>query len=193
MHTNPTRPLSVRGWLPPTLMLGAWVACGNATLAHIELEGKDEVTVSGGSIIEDLLGDLGFDGFTNMNLADSEKLKNQGVEPGDIKDVRLVSFELETLSPKDGDLSFLSTVEIWVESPGLEPVLIAEAVEFPKGTKVVSFDVMDVDLTDFVVSESMTLTTEIEANSPKDDTRIRASYLLDVGVTIQGAKNQACN
>ncbi len=104
-----------------------------------------------------------------------------------------MSFELETLSPEDADLSFLSSVEIWVESPGLEPVLIAEAVEFPKGTKVVSFDVMDVDLTDFVVSESMTLTTEIEANSPKDDTRIRASYLLDVGVTVQGAKNQACN
>ncbi len=85
MHTKPTRPLSVRGWLPPTLMLGAWVACGNATLAHIELEGKDEVTVSGGSIIEDLLGDLGFDGFTNMNLATPRNSRTKASSPATSK------------------------------------------------------------------------------------------------------------
>lgn len=185
---------SLPHWVLPTAMLGTWVACGGSgTLAHIEIDGADVVEVDRGTVVEEVLGDLGFDGFTNMNITSSEKLRNQGVEPGDISTVQLVSFELEVLDPEDGDLSFFDSFEVWVESPGLEPVLIAEATEFPDGERVVSFDVMDVDLTEYVVSESMTLSTDINAGRPSQDTRIRGSYLLDIGVTVQGAKNQACN
>lgn len=180
-------------WLAPLVMLGLWTACGDGSLVHIDIDGSDKVTVQGGNVLEDLVGDLGFDGFTNINLVDSQKLKNQGVEPGDISTARLVSFELELLEPEDGDLSFIDSFEIWVESPGLEPVLIAEAQEFPDGETYVSFDVMDVDLVDYVVSESMTFSTDISANSPREDSVVQASYVIDVGVTLQGAKNQACN
>lgn len=180
-------------WLAPLVMLGLWTACGDGSLVHIDIDGSDKVTVQGGNVLEDLVGDLGFDSFTNINLVDSQKLKNQGVEPGDISTARLVSFELELLEPEDGDLSFIDSFEIWVESPGLEPVLIAEAQEFPDGETYVSFDVMDVDLVDYVVSESMTFSTDISANSPREDSVVQASYVIDVGVTLQGAKNQACN
>jgi hypothetical protein len=194
MTTMLAAPLRSRThWLAPLVMLGLWTACGDGSLVHIDIDGSDKVTVQGGNVLEDLVGDLGFDGFTNINLVDSQKLKNQGVEPGDISTARLVSFELELLEPEDGDLSFIDSFEIWVESPGLEPVLIAEAQEFPDGETYVSFDVMDVDLVDYVVSESMTFSTDISANSPREDSVVQASYVIDVGVTLQGAKNQACN
>ncbi len=178
--------------LLPIGLVTSWVACRGATLAHIDIDGNDTLVVPGGNILEDLLGDIGFDGFTNMNLTESKKLKNQGVSPGDIQDVRLVSFELEVLDPDDGDLSFFSSIDVWVNAPGLSPVLIASSEDFGDGVRVVSFDVMDVDITDYVVSESMTLSTDIVANSPRDDTRLKASYLLDVGVTAQGIRKKAC-
>jgi len=169
------------------------MACSGGALTHIEIGGKDRVKVNGGNILEDLLGDLGFDGFTNLNITSNKKLKNQGVEPGDISSTQLISFELEVLEPDNGDLSFFDSFDVYVKSPGLDPVLIARADDFERGQRVMSFEVMDVDLTEYVVSESMTITTDIVANSPEDDTVLRGSYLLDVGVTLQGAKNQACN
>ena len=49
------------------------------------------------------------------------------------------------------------------------------------------FDIVDVDLTDYVVSHSMTLTTEVSAHRPDADTEVEARFVVDVGVTVQGA------
>ena len=177
----------------PYILVGGVLACRGGALAYIDVDGSDRVVVEEGSIVEDLLGDLGFEGFVQMNVVASEELQNQGVEAGDISSVQLVSFELAAVEPADGDLSFFESVAVWVEAPGLDPVMIADAVDFDEGRQVVSFDVYDVDLTDYVVSESMTLTTDIVAGRPDKETVVEAAYLLDVGVTLQGAKKQACN
>ena len=181
------------GRILPLALVGSFLACRGATLTHIEVGDSDRVTVEGGTLVEELLGDLGFEGFTQMNLVDAEELKNQGVEPGDISSAQLISFELEAIRPADGDLSFFESFEVRVEAPGLPAVQIARADDFPEGSAVVSFDVEDVDLTEYVVSESMTLTTDIVAGRPDDETVVKATYLLDVGVTLQGARKQACN
>ena len=186
IHTSTRR-------LAPYLLVAGVLACRSATIANIEVDGADRVTVAAGTVIEELLGDLGFEEFAQMNIVASEELQNQDVQPGDISSVLLVSFELEAEQPEDGDLSFFETFSVYVEAPGLEPVLVADAVEFPEGQPVVSFDVYDVDLTEYVVSESMTLSTDIVAGRPAEETVVKASYLLDVGVTLQGAKNRACN
>ena len=191
--TRPRPSAHLPSWLPPTLLLGAWVACGGRTLTHIELDGSDTALVEQGTVVEALVGNLGFGGFTAMNVTTDQRLQNQGVEPGDISMVQLISFELEVLDPANGDLSFLQDFEVWVEAPGLEPVKIAEYDGFAAGQTLASFDVFDVDLTAYVVSESMTLRTSVDANRPEDDTLLQGRYLLDVGVTFQGAKNQACN
>lgn len=179
--------------LLPYLFVGSVLACRGATLTHIDVDGADRVTVEEGTVLEEVLGDLGFEAFTQMNVVAAEELQNQGVEPGDISSVLLVSFELEAEQPANGDLAFFDSVSVYVEAPGLQPVLLAEATDFPEGEPVVSFDVYDVDLTEYVVSESMTLSTDIVAGRPTEETVVKASYLLDVGVTFQGAKNRACN
>jgi len=179
--------------LAPYLFVVCVLACRSATIANIEVDGADRVTVEEGTVLEEVLGELGFEGFAQMNVVASEELQNQDVQPGDISSVQLVSFELEAEEPANGDLSFFETFAVYVEAPGLEPVLVADAMEFPEGEPVVSFDVYDVDLTDYVVSESMTLSTDIVAGRPTEETVVKASYLLDVGVTLQGAKNRACN
>ena len=94
-----------------------------------------------------------------------------------------------SVEPVGVDLSFLSSIELWVEAPDLDAVLIASADSFPEGESLVVFDIEDVDLTDYVVSRSMTITTEVTGHRPDQDTLVEARFDLAVGVTGQGACN----
>ena len=173
--------------LLPYLVVGGVLACRGTTLTHIDVDGADRVTVEAGTVLEELLGDLGFEAFTQMNVVASEELQNQGVEPGDIKEARLVSFELEAIEPADADLSFLDAMTLLVLAPGLPEEVVASAPGFPQGEALVVFDLEEVDLTEYIVSESMTLTTDVSGQRPDRATRIEARYVVEVGVTVKGA------
>jgi hypothetical protein len=151
------------------------------------VEYEASTTVERGTILEELLGDMGFDEFLDMNVTEAEEIENQGVEPGDIRDVRVTEFTLEVTAPQDGDLSFLSQMAVYVEAAGLPEILVASQDSFPPGQRLVEFALEDVDLTEYAVSESLTLSTDVEGHRPDEDSDIRAHVTLDIGVTGQGA------
>lgn len=169
--------------------LAVLLACGSLTT--IDVQQSASATVEQGTILESLLGDIGFSDFVSMDLTESQELQNQGVEPGDIQEVYLRELSLTVKSPDGGDLSFFNSMEVYVEGPGLPKQLVAWQDTFPEGEGKVSFELEDVDLTDYVVSESMTLSTEVDAHRPEETTEIKATFSVEVGVTAQGACNQA--
>ena len=179
-----------RRWVGP-LVVAVVVACGSK-LFTIDVEGESETVVEQGTLLEDLVGDLGFDDFLDMNVVETEELQNQGVEPGDIEDVRLVDFVLVATEPAGADLSFLAEMALFVEANGLERKRVAFQDQFPEGVAEVAFELDDVDLTPYAVSESMSLTVDVTGHRPEDDTTVVARYVLAVGVTSQGCANQAC-
>ena len=149
-----------------------------------------ETVVPKGTLLETLVDDIGFGDFLNMDLTESEELANQGVEPGDIKEVYLVDFVLAATDPPRADLSFLESLEVWVEAPNLPRVLVASQYDFPEGVPEVAFDLEDVELTPYVVSESMTFETVVSGHRPPDDTTVKASFDVEVKLTGQGLCNQ---
>lgn len=171
------------------LALAVLPACKDGVITTIDVDGQATTRVEGATILETLVGDLGFESFVSMNLVESEELQNQGVEPGDIRNARLVSFELEAVAPDGADLSFLQEMSISVSSPDLEEQTLAQAGGFPEGASLVPFDVEDVDLTDYIVSESLTIGTDVTGSRPEQTTDVQARYLIEVGVTLQGVKN----
>lgn len=177
----------IRTALPILSLLAA--GCSNG-LFYIEVEETAETTVQGGSLLEELLGDLGFEEFVTMDITASEELVNQGVEPGDIVNVELIAFDLEVTAPADGDMTFLEEMSVYVDGDDLPRVRIAHLDDFPPGQQLVSFDLDGVDLTPYVTGESMGIDTEVTGRSPDEDTTIKASFVVDVGVTSQGALNQ---
>jgi len=179
----------IRRLLYPLLAFALATAC--SSLATITVSDSSTTTVEQGTIVEALLGDMGFSDWVSMDLTQAQELQNQGVEPGDIQEVYLRDLALTVKEPADGDLSFISSMEVYVEAPGLEKQRVAWQDSFPEGEGTVSFELDDVDLTDYVVSESMTLSTDVDAHRPDADTKIKASFSVDVGVTAQGACNQA--
>jgi hypothetical protein len=167
------------------------IGCGAIdSLLTIEISETSQVMVEQGTVLESLLGDLGFGDFVSMDLTDSQALANQGVEPGDIERVTLTVLELEAIEPAGADLSFLEQMVFYASSPDVEEVKIASSPGFPEGEPLVVFDIEDVNLTPYVVSESMTLSTDVTAQRPEQDTLVEARFTVEVQATVQGAKNQ---
>lgn len=168
-----------------TLLAG----CGGATF-NITIDESADVVVEGNSIIEQLAGDFGFGEFVSMDLTEADELANQGVEPGDIRSVRLTSFTMAAIDPAGADLAFLESMELLVSAPDLPEILVASLADFPEGVSDVTFDLEDVDLTEYVVSESMTIGTAVTGRRPNEDTTVQAAFRLRVGVTGQGVLGQ---
>ena len=174
-----------------SLLGGVLLSGCSGKLVTISVDFRDTTTVEGGGLLSELIGSLGFGDFVEMDITDAQELANQGVEPGDIQEVYLTTFTLTALSPSGADLSFLQALAVSVEAPNLETQRIAFSDQFPPGQAAVDFTTDDVDLTDYVVSESMTLMTDVTGSLPPDDTQVEAYVVLDVGVTLRGAVNQS--
>ena len=68
-----------------------------------------------------------------MDISQSQALVNQGVQPAsDIETAIVTSFTLSVTDPDDADLSFISSLEIWVEAPDLDPVMVRFTERIPR-------------------------------------------------------------
>jgi hypothetical protein len=168
------------------VLLFSLVACGG-NLVTIRVEENVSTTVERGTLLEDFVGDLGFDGFLDMDLTAAAELQNQGVEPEDITSARFEQFDLAATAPEGADLSFLETIALSVASPDLPTERFAHAEEFPEGTARVWLTLDDVDLKPYVVSQSMTIITDVTGHRPSEDVSVDAHFVVAVGVTTAGA------
>ena len=173
-----------------TVILGILACAGQ--LITIGLSESAEATIEGQSTLgdlTDLVGGLGFEGFAEMDISQSTELANQGVSPGDIETAIITNFQLDVVSPENSDLSFISTLEVWIDATDLSPVLVASQSDFPEGDQTIYFELEDVNLAEYAVSDSMNITTEASGSVPSDNITIRATVDFDIGVTAQGACN----
>lgn len=171
------------------LPLAALVGC-DGDLFTIRIQDEATTTVEKGTVLEELAGDFGFGDFVSMDITESAALQNQGVEPGDIQNVRLEYMQLEATAPSGADLSFFSSMEIYVEAPDLPRMLIASASDFPEGEALIDMTIEDADLTDYATSQSMTFDVDVNAQRPSEDTDVTSRFSVAVGVTGQGVRNQ---
>lgn len=168
--------------------LVAFVAC-NGALLRIDVAQSTSTTIREGTVLEALLEDFTLVDLPGMDITASQELANQGVQPGDIQEVFLTTFVLTATSPSGADLAFLDSLDVFVSGPDLPTVRIASSTTFPQGQARVELDLDDVDLTDYVVSQSMTVSVEADGTRPGTDTELAVDFVLSVGVTAQGACN----
>jgi len=163
---------------------------GCASLLTVKIDGSATTLVEKGTLVEVLVGDLGFEELVRMDLTDEGELANQGVEPGDLVSVELIEFELEALSGSP-DLAFIDRLGVTIEAPELPEVEIASQDEFPAGEALVEMELTGAELVDYAVSQALTLRTEVEAERPDQDTEVEARYVFRVQATLRGARNAA--
>lgn len=165
----------------------ALAACSGLMTVRIEQEGSG--TVPGAGFLGELLGAFDLGGFDDLDVSIDQELANQGVAEGDVSEVRLAQLTLST--PDAADLSFLTSISVYIESPGVEKVRIAHLEDFPAGVASVDLELDDVDIKDHVIAASLSITTDASGTAPSEDTTIEAFIAIDVEATAQGACNAA--
>lgn len=174
--------------LPRALVASALLAllcCGD--LDRFEVAEESTATLPGATLLERLAGDVGFGGFLDMDLRESQELRNQGVEPHQIDSVRLSELSLSVAAPSGQDFTFLESLEFYVESAGLPRRRIARGGPFAAGAGRVDLELDDVELAPYAAAESMSITTEATGRRPPQSTTINAALRLQIDVDVTGA------
>lgn len=181
-----TRPHRPRPLAATAAALFALLNCGG--LDTFELREESSARIDGGTLLEQFVGDLGFGSLLNLDVTESEELKNQGVERHQIDSVRLTSLALTITDPPSGqDFTFLESLEFYVEAPGLPRQRIARGGPFPAGATRVELAADDLELAPYAAAESMRVTTAVTGRRPRQDTTVLAELALTVDVDVSGA------
>jgi len=175
-------------WRPTTFalpLLLATITCG--PLDVISVEETSLSTIEEASIFEQLLGDMGFGSFINVDIADNQELQNQGVERHQIDSVHATSLTLTILEPtSDQDFSFIESLNFYVSADGLDKVRIASGANFAQGARQIELDLDDIDLAPYATAASMTITSDVEGRRPEHETLIEAKIILMVDLNLGG-------
>jgi hypothetical protein len=129
-----------------------------------------------------------FDGF---ELTLGEIHDEMGIERKDVSDATLEQLTLEVLSPDGADLSFIDRIEVFAESDELGRVRVAYLDDVVDGARLVELETDDVDLRSYVAAPEVSLVAVIDGAMPEVDVQVRATALLNVGVTLRGACSHA--
>ncbi len=174
--------------LPPLPMAAAAAALlGACGLLRLEVEHDAATVVPGAGLLGTVLGVVDLGGLDDFDVAVSEELADQGVEPGDLREVRLTRFEL-TGEP---DLGFLRALDVYASADGVAEVLLASVGDVPDGEAVAALRLEDVDLAPLVVAGGMRFRIAASGEAPEEDTDVVASVAAEVVATPQGACNAA--
>lgn len=169
----------------PLLALGL-LACSE--LLSVDIEDRASTVVEGAGALGGVLGVLQLAGWDGLSVTVEDELANQGVAKGDLVSAQLTAL---VLSSPDGELDFLTRIDVYVESPGVEKVRLAYADEVPDGATTLALTLEDVDLVPYIEAESLAITTSAEGVAPVEDTTVDANLALTVTATPRGACNAA--
>lgn len=182
MPTSSTRLRAARATLLTTLPL--LIGCSGG-LDTFRITETATTVVQKGTLLEDLVGGLGFDGFTDMDLSSNQTLKNQGVKRSDIDSVRLKKLRLEITSPTTGQtFDFLSAISFAVSAEGIDQKRLASKDPVPDGVTLFDCAIDDLELAPYVAAPKMDITTVATGKRPSNETTIKATMELEVDVNV---------
>jgi hypothetical protein len=168
-------------WLP---LLG--LGCG---LLSFTVRESGVTRVDGAGPLGTVLDVLDLAGLEGLDVSIEQEMADQGVEPGDLREVVLTELALSA----EPDLAFLDSIEIWVEADGVEPVLVAEGIDFPEGQARVELVTTGENFADHVAATGMSFRVDASGRAPDDDTDVTVDVAVRVEATAQGACNASKN
>jgi hypothetical protein len=158
-----------------------------SSLDNITVSQSAQTTIPRATILGELLGDIGFPGFSSFDLSQSQEFQNQGYTKDQIDSVRAKRLLLVVDSPAGGNFDFLETIAFYAEADGLPRVRIAFLDSVPAGMNQIELDIDDVELVDYATAPSIRVTTEATGSAPDDDTTVTGTIDFDVDVDVGGA------
>jgi hypothetical protein len=170
----------------------SWVAlmvgCGFEVFTFTVVDSSD-ATIEGTDVPSEV-DVMSLDELVNLDGVSREALAEAGVEEGDLSHLTILEMSFAVLEPADADLDFLQAVEVWLSTDALGDVQIASEDPLPSGVTEFPADVTDADLAPYVLGDGLTVSTFATGTPPVQDTTIRTTITVEVGVTARGAWSQ---
>ncbi|MCB9687557.1 MAG: hypothetical protein H6738_16550 [Alphaproteobacteria bacterium] len=165
----------------------AVVALFGCDLLRIEVSEQATTEVPGAGLLGGLLSTLDLGDLDDFDVSVEEELADQGVEPGDLRSVELLSFTLTG----DPDLGFLAGMKVFVSADGLAEVEVASLGDVPDGQTTAELTLAPVDLADAVQAGGLRFRVAASGDPPEEDTLVTAEVVAEVVATPKGACNAA--
>jgi hypothetical protein len=179
------RPMTPRrvGWFVALVALATCSGIDNVTVAV-----QGQAVIPRGGVLEQLLGDLAFVGFDDVEISQSQEIQREGYDEDDIDSVRMLELVLTIAAPAGGDFDFLDSVAFFVEAEGQPRVEIARRAPVPTGLGRLELEVdSSVELRPYAVAPSMIVSSEVVGRRPEADTTVEAAIRFDVDIDVSGA------
>lgn len=153
-----------------------------------------EVPLSLPLLVSGVLGTLSGGSLPGAGAQVVQDLGDQGVNPDRVDSITVLSLDLVQITPLASDcqgllgcdLSFIESLTIGVESPGLNASAIGEiGAPGPGSVRSVSMTPADTELKPYITSDSMSLVGTIAISArPLNDVQMQLDVVLRVDVKI---------
>jgi hypothetical protein len=158
-----------------------FLGCGAISISFdVSTDGK--TTISKGSLLEQLSGSFGFDGFSSFDISESSEFKNQNTQKDRIKTAAVKSIPMTIVGPDTQTFDFLEEVTFYIEAPGVTKKRIGTK-KISKGVKKFTLDLDGLELAPYLKADSVKITTDAKGKRPENDTTIQAAIVLSIEAT----------
>lgn len=166
-----------------TLLASLLLAGCSALPLPINVHLTDSTSVERGTALEQVIGGMEFANFAALDISQSQELQNLYVGKSAIKSARVKILELSVLEPAEQNFDFIQEMSFFVEAEGQPAQRIAHR-EVPRNARFFRFEIDEVDLTPYIMAETMQITTKVKGRRPDHDTRIGSRLVIQVGLGV---------
>lgn len=99
-----------------------------------------------------------------------------------VEEITLTKLQLKIISPNEEDFSLLKSIEVYISSDELEDVKIAWLNTVPENESIITLEVSDKDLKDFIFADSFSLkvkTVTDEVNTRDYEIEIKSTFKVN--------------
>lgn len=150
-------------------------------LTKFNLEYATQVTIPSTTGVN-----LPFDVLTPDTETDSEsRFESNDTRKELVEEIKLIELELDIKSPSGADFSFLESIEVYISADGLDEIKIASKTDVPETVSVLSLDIEDVDLQEYIKKDSYNLrlnTVTDEAMSTDHTIGVNSTFFVDAKI-----------
>jgi hypothetical protein len=160
------------------VVVAAGAGCGPPVITF-DVPVSGETTVDSGGLIGELLGGLGFDDFAALDLEGTQEFKNEDVRKEQVTSAFVTSLNLSIQEPQGANFDWLNAIAFSASADDVDTEEVASA-DIPDGKSAVACEVAGVDVGPYIRADSFSITTEVEAVHPPQDTTVRVDVVFKI-------------
>lgn len=156
--------------------------CGAPTVTF-DVPVNARTTVERGTVVDQLLDQLGFADLASVDLEATEEFENNDVRREQVVAARVTSLNLAVEAPQGANFDWLDAVRFSVAAGDVAAAEVGSA-DIADGTAAVACVVNDVDIAEFVRKSRIDITTEATARRPPQDTTVRVDVTFQITAEV---------